>query len=87
MKPKEWIALKPKWHPKTGDFFGYDQTDGTHFYDKAGKVVEFVPIKLYKELERVLRSTQKSEHRYFKANVRQILEIAELKQKLKKASA
>lgn len=41
----KWIALTPRF--TRNDFAGYNQKDGSHIYDDAGKTYFFVPESAY----------------------------------------
>lgn len=49
---KEWIKLTPRFIGENWD--GYNQVDGTHYYDNEGQVYEFVPKSEYNQLRRTL---------------------------------
>lgn len=46
---REWIQLTPRF--ENGNFAGYNQTNGTHFYDNVGQQYSFVPLASYEKLE------------------------------------
>jgi hypothetical protein len=48
-----WITLVPRFMDSRFD--GYDQVDGTHFFDTAGKKYGFVPRDEYEKLRSTIK--------------------------------
>lgn len=56
--PRKWIELKPKF--TDGNFDGYDQVAGTHYFDNVDQKYKFVPMAAYQALKEENERLKKS---------------------------